>query len=293
MRIVVIGEGMLELANSTSGWALGYGGDTLNTAVHLARLGHDVAYLTALGSDPFSAELTAAWAAEGLDTSLILTDPTRSPGLYAIRTDATGERSFHYWRDNSAARGMFDLPGIEAALDKAQSADLIIYSLITLAILPPQARIRLLSLCRHLRAIGGKVAFDGNYRPRLWPDAQAAIAARDAALAEVDFGFPSLDDEQALQPGQTADAIAAHWTKLGVTETPVKLGPQGCRLPNGTILLPTATLTPVDTSGAGDAFNAGYLHARLSGAAPHDAALAGHDLAAWVIMRPGAIPARG
>jgi 2-dehydro-3-deoxygluconokinase len=105
-RIVVIGEGMLELSRKGEGWQLGYGGDTLNTAIHLARAGHDVAYLTALGIDPMSANLKARWAAEGLDTSLVLDHPSRSTGLYAISTDAAGERSFAYWRDSSAARQM-------------------------------------------------------------------------------------------------------------------------------------------------------------------------------------------
>ena len=104
-RIVCIGEAMLELARRGDGWSLGYGGDTLNTAIHLARLGHDVAYLTALGGDPFSQDMKARWAAEGLDTSLVLTHPTRQAGLYAIDTDEAGERSFTYWRDASAARG--------------------------------------------------------------------------------------------------------------------------------------------------------------------------------------------
>ena len=92
---------MLELSrpNGSEGgddWQLGYGGDTLNTAIHLARAGHDVAYLTALGRDPLSADLKVKWAPEGLDTSLVLTHPTRSTGLYAISTDASGARSFTY-----------------------------------------------------------------------------------------------------------------------------------------------------------------------------------------------------
>ena len=108
-RIVCIGEAMLQLSRAGDAWKLGYGGDTLNTAIHVARSGHDVAYLTAIGSDPLSADLKALWAAEGLDTSLVLTHPTRSTGLYAINTDASGERSFSYWRDTSAAREMFTL----------------------------------------------------------------------------------------------------------------------------------------------------------------------------------------
>ena len=114
-RIVLIGEAMLELSRRDGGgWNMGYGGDTLNTAVHLSRAGHDVAYLTAMGTDPFSDDLVGGeWRGEGLDTSLVLRHPTRGPGMYAITTDAMGERSFTYWRDSSAAREMFALPGIE------------------------------------------------------------------------------------------------------------------------------------------------------------------------------------
>lgn len=72
----------------------------------------------------------------------------------------------------------------------------------------------------------------------------------------------------------------------------MKLGAGGCRLPDGRLCAPPAVLNPVDTSGAGDAFNAGYLFARLSGEDPQTAALAGHRLAGWVIGRPGAIPPR-
>lgn len=294
-RIVFVGEGMLELSRAPEGaglWRLGYGGDTLNTAIHLARAGHDVAYLTALGGDPLSADLKARWAGEGLDTSLVLSHPDRATGLYAISTDAHGERSFSYWRDSSAAREMFALPAAEAAIAEAAQADLLAFSLITLAILPPAGRERLLELARRVRAGQRLVAFDGNYRPRLWPSAAEARAARDAALACADIGLPTLEDEAAMGGADTAAAVAAHWQGLGCAETLVKLGAQGCRLPDGAIVAPPARLAPVDTSGAGDAFNAGYLAARLDGADPQAAALAGHELAGWTIMRPGAIPAR-
>jgi len=291
MRIVLIGEGMLELSQADDGWRLGHAGDTINTAIHLARSGHNVAYLTALGSDPFSDDLRTSWRGEGIDTSLVLADPAKNPGLYAIRTDGAGERSFFYWRENSAARGLFTAPGIEAALKEAEGADLLAYSLISLAILPPEARQALFALCKRVRARGGKVAFDGNYRPRLWPDAATAIEARDQAIACADIGLPTLDDETLLSGQSNADEVAAHWTRRGADEIIVKLGVQGCRLPDGTILPPPERLSPVDTSGAGDAFNAGYLDARLKGQLPSVAALRGHRLAGWTVMRRGAIPA--
>jgi 2-dehydro-3-deoxygluconokinase len=284
-RIVFIGEAMLELASDGERWRMGYGGDTLNTAIHLARLGHDVAYLTALGCDPMSAELKQKWALEGLDTSLVLDHPGRNTGLYAISTDVTGERSFSYWRDTSAARDMFSLAGMETALGEAEKADLIAYSLITLAVLPERARASLLEL-------NARLAFDGNYRARLWSGRAAAAGVRDAAIARASIGLPTLEDEQQISGEITADMVANHWRALGCDEAVVKMGAKGCRLPCGRVIAPPKVLQPVDTSGAGDAFNAGYLHARLAGATPLEAANEGHRLAGWVIMRPGAIPPR-
>lgn len=292
-RIVLIGEAMLELSRKqVGGWNMGYGGDTLNTAVHLARAGHNVAYLTAMGTDPFSDDLVEEECrGEGLDTSLILRHPTRGPGLYAITTDETGERSFTYWRDTSAAREMFALPGTADALAKAEQADLLVYSLITLAILPPEAREQLFDLCRRVRAGGGKVAFDGNYRPRLWGSAEEARAARDTAIACADIGLPTLEDERLLSGELNADAVGKHWRALGCPETVVKLGPEGALLPDDNIIPPPEVLQPFDTSGAGDAFNGGYLASRMDGASVEDAVMAGHRLAGWCVMRAGAIPA--
>ncbi len=289
-KIVCIGEAMLELSRKGDAWQLSYGGDTLNTAIHLARAGHDVSYLSALGTDSFSEELRTKWAAENLDTSLILHDPTRMPGLYAIVTDDAGERSFSYWRGESAARRLFSLAGIEEALAKAEKADLLFYSLITLAILPADAREQLFALCKRVRSRGGKIAFDGNFRPRLWESTGDAKRARDEAIAFADIGLPTLEDEAALSGEANADAVAHHWSGLGCHETIVKLGSDGCHLPNCTTVPPPAILTPVDTSGAGDAFNGGYLSARMNGASIEDAAMAGHRLAGWCVMRRGAIP---
>lgn len=294
MHIVVVGEGMLELSRSQTGgeWRLGYGGDTLNTAVHLARLGQHITYATALGTDHFSDDLRAAWAGEGIDTSLILADPQHIPGLYAIRTDAAGERSFSYWRSDSAATRMFALPDSERMVAATATTDLLYYSLISLAILPAEGREALLALAASVRERGGRVAFDGNYRPRLWKDAAQARASRDAALAQCDIGLPTLEDEKALSGAVDADAVARHWSSRGVGEVVVKLGPLGCRVTDGKVLPPPRVLAPVDTSGAGDAFNAAYLGARLNGVDTAEAALAGHTLAGWVIAQPGAIPRR-
>lgn len=290
MRAICIGEAMLELSQKEGGWQLGYGGDALNTALHMARMGVQTGLLTALGRDALSTQIKNAWAAQGLDMGLILTHPTRQPGIYAIATDAAGERSFTYWRNESAAREMFNCPGAAAALAEARHADLLVFSLITLAILPEAGRQQLFDLARSVRQNGGDVAFDGNYRPSLWPDAATARAARDAAIRCATIGLPTMDDEILLSGPQSAADIAEHWANLGCATTIVKMGQAGCRLPSGAQIAPEKALSPVDTSGAGDAFNAGFLAARLKGATLDSAARIGHRVAGLTIMRDGAIP---
>lgn len=289
-RIVCAGEAMVELRREGDGWGVHYGGDTLNVALHLARLGYNVAYLTAVGLDPFANQMCAEWAREGIDLSLVQPHPERTTGLYAIETDMRGERHFSYWRSESAARALFECDAVEDAEETASQADLLFFSLISLAILPEDGRERLLELAMKTRASGGKIAFDSNYRPRLWEDRDTALRWHEKAASLADFGLPTLGDERALGVGEEPEAVAAHWRALGCDEVVLKMSEQGCLLPDGRLLRPPMRLNPLDTTGAGDAFDAGYLGARLRGATPEAAAYAGHGLAGWVVMYPGAIP---
>ncbi len=292
-RIVVVGEGMIEdRAVPDGSTRRHYGGDTLNTAIHLARMGVDVAFATAVGEDAASEALAVAWESEGLDCSLVLRHPTRTAGSYRIDVDAAGERTFSYDRSESAAREMFSIPDQDSWRLAIAGADLLVFSLISLAILPPDDRQALLNLARSVRARGGGVAFDGNYRPRLWSSPEEAQYERDAAIGVATIGLPTLEDETSLSGETEASWVLERWRSLGCEETIVKLGPGGCLLPDGTVVEPKERLAPVDTSGAGDAFNAGYLASRLRGVTIRDAARAGHRLAGWTIMRSGAIPAR-
>jgi 2-dehydro-3-deoxygluconokinase len=291
-RVVCVGEAMVEMSTRQGRWDVHYGGDTLNVALHLTRLGHDVSYLTALGGDPFAGFMRQAWAREGLDVSHVLAIPERTTGLYCIDTDERGERHFHYWRGESAARSLFLAPGIDQAMEAAYGADLLFFSLITLAILPDEARELVLRMARNVRLHRGKVAFDSNFRPALWESVEAARKWRDRAAEVANFGLPSLEDEQRLGLAADAAEIRDHWLKCGCEEVVVKLGPAGAMLPDGTLAKPEVQLHALDTSGAGDAFDAGYLGARLRGASPEQAAAHGQRLAGWTVMRQGAIPER-
>lgn len=294
MSIVIFGEAMLEYHSGGSSGGLRYGGDTLNTAIHLARMGHDVAYVTAVGSDPISDALVSAWAAEGIDTRFVLRHPDRNPGIYAIHVDDTGERSFLYWREHSAARAMFALPGMADALAHAATCDFIYFSLITLAILPIEARQTLLAAASAMRVAGGEVAYDSNFRMRLWPSLEAAGQSSHDAIACASIGLPTNSDEcEIAGTALTEQAIAKNWLDLGCTEVVVKAGERGCLLARASAefrVIPVNRLIMVDASGAGDAFNAGYLSARIEGLDPEQAAARGQRLAGWVIRRHGAVP---
>jgi 2-dehydro-3-deoxygluconokinase len=283
---------MLELSRRGADWRLGYAGDSFNTALYLQRLGVSTAYLTALGDDPFSTEMRAAWQSEGLDLSLVLTDTQRLPGLYAIRTSSSGERSFSYWRQQAAVRELFRLPGIQAALERARCARLLYMSGITLSLFEPADQEQLVDVARSVRQGGGVVAFDLNYRPAGWAGASAAQEAVARLAGVVSWALPTFEDAAQLYGNVSPEQTVTAWQERGATEVVVKLGAQGCLVAAAgrRDLLPAVPVgRVVDTTGAGDAFNAGYLAGRLRGLPPLQAARAAQILAAEVIQHPGAV----
>jgi 2-dehydro-3-deoxygluconokinase len=297
LRIASIGECMIELRHrSAVDLELAFGGDTLNTAVYLARLTRgrnvEVDYVTALGDDAYSEQMLATWQAEGVGTDLVARLPGRRPGLYTIRTDPRGERSFTYWRSASAARHMLEEDRAERLAERLAGYDLLYLSGVTLSILDEAQRGALMALADAVRAAGGRVAFDTNYRPIGWPGRDQARAAFDAMARRVDIAMPTLDDDQALFGVADAAAAADRWHRLGAAEVAVKRDAYPCLLssPGYTGDVPAEPVEQmVDSTAAGDSFNAAYLAARISGAEPPEAARLGHRLAARVISQPGAV----
>ena len=296
-RIVLFGECMIELRGQVFGtMQQRFGGDTLNTAIYLARLRADkalqVSYATALGVDVFSDHMIAAWRAEGIDTSFVRLLDNHMPGLYAIQVDASGERHFFYWRDTSTARDYFDTASTPLE-DAIGGVSMLYLSGISLAILPAEGRERLLGVMARVRANGGQVAFDNNFRPRLWPDLAQARALYDRAYALSDLVLITLDDEMALRGATSADQALADVLALAAAEVVVKRGvrPTLVRVAGSDpIVVPVEPVDPiVDTTAAGDSFAGGYLAMRLSGVEPAVAARAANRTAAAVIQHPGAI----
>ncbi|HEX5127763.1 MAG TPA: sugar kinase [Rhodocyclaceae bacterium] len=294
-RIALFGECMIELRGQMFGTMhQNFGGDTLNTAVYLARLGAEagieVAYATQLGSDAYSNAMVAAWEQEGIDNSMVLREEGRMPGLYTIQVDESGERTFYYWRDSSAAKAYF-AGGSSPLEDQIGSCDAFYYSGISLAVLPVAGRERLFDFIARLRARGGKVIFDNNYRKRLWPDGEAAIWF-DRAFAESDTAMITLDDNVQLY-GLDEDSALSHAYALSSDEVIIKRGvdPTLVRVRGmDPVAIPVFKVPKVvDTTGAGDSFAGGYLAARLQGQSPEVAVRSGNKIASIVVQYPGAI----
>lgn len=283
MRIACIGEAMLELSVQGNSAAIAVAGDTLNTAIYLKRNAPDcqVDYISRLGNCSFSHRIRDFIAEQNVGVETIEMRPDETPGLYAITTNDTGERSFTYWRSASAARTLFDtgdfsiLEGYEA----------LYLSGISLAILPHQVRLAFLSW---LGQSDVQLIYDSNYRPSLWDSTDHARQITRSMWHRADIALPSIDDEMALFD-ETAAGVENRFTAF-MGNGALKRGADGpISLGESVDQTYPAASQVVDTTAAGDSFNGGYLAALFSGQSQAQALRSGHDLAAQVVQHRGAI----
>ncbi len=292
-RATIIGECMVEMAptGATGAFRMGYAGDTFNTAWYLAGLCTDaeLAYFTGIGTDPISDAFKEFAKDAGICTDHVIRRKDRTLGLYLISLES-GERSFSYWRSNSAARTLADDPvALGAAL---ADADLIYFSGITLGILEPSARESLLSGIQAVRSGGTLVVFDPNLRPSLWPDAETMTRAIMDACAVCDVVMPSFEDEAIHFSDPSPERTIARYLSAGAASVIVKNGPDPVYYAVGDSVGRVET-TPakqiVDTTAAGDSFNAGFLAALYDGCDTRTAIQRGAKLARHVIGARGAL----
>ena len=298
-KIAVIGECMIELSEKNGAVNRGFGGDTLNTSVYIARQTDasalSVHYVTALGTDAFSQQMLDSWQQENVNINLIQRMADRLPGLYYIETDDAGERTFYYWRNEAAAKFWLESDRAAAICEELATFDYLYLSGISLAILSPVSRATLFTLLRECRANGGKVIFDNNYRPRLWASQAETQQVYQEMLACTDIAFLTLDDEDALWGEKPVAEVIARTHAAGVEEVVVKRGADACLVSvSGQPLreCPAVKLAKekvLATPAAGDSVSAGCLAVRLTGGDAESAAQRGHLTASTVIQYRGAI----
>jgi 2-dehydro-3-deoxygluconokinase len=271
--LVCIGEPMLEF-NQQPGtgdrrlYLEGFGGDTSNAAIAAARAGASVAYLTALGQDVAGDRFADLWQREGIETAYVRRAADRPTAVYFVTHGPAGH-AFLYYRAGSAASAYAPADVPEALIAGAK----ILYASGISQAISPSAADAVFHAIAIARRHGVKVAYDTNYRPRLWPAARAA-AVIHAAIAQADIALPGLDDAIALTGLTDPESIADFYLQLGPRIVVLKMGEQGALLatPDGRTHIPTFPCTPVDATGAGDAFCGNFLARILAGDAPEPAA---------------------
>jgi 2-dehydro-3-deoxygluconokinase len=286
--VLSIGECMLQMREERKGkFAQGFGGDSLNTAIYLSRLGIPSAYLTALGDDAWSDQMLSQWQKEGLDVSLVAQVPGRMPGLYIIQNQPDGERQFSYWRDRSPAREVFDRED-ESLAQAFLKHDWIYFTGVTLSLYSRAGRDLLFDYMQRANDAGAWIVFDTNYRAPGWPDAAEKDRAFRQAIEIADVLFASYEDMSGVF-GRSADAM---FDIAKCQEKILKLPDASARIVwrnHDEVAAPLPVKKVIDTTAAGDSFAAAYLAARIRKKPPLLAAADGHLLANAVIQHPGAI----
>jgi 2-dehydro-3-deoxygluconokinase len=293
-RVLVVGEPLVELREDPPGTPhQGFGGDALNLAVSLKRESPDldVLLVSAVGDGSDSEALLALCRDEGIDVSLLRRVAGAELGRYRVSVDAAGERSFTYDRSTSPFRGVLDDDDV---FPDGSVVDVLCFSGIAMAVLHDAGRRALLAYMTAVHERGGMVVYDPNHRPALWGDDEAR-AWTGRIVPNVDVLLASTEDGRRLTDADAPAAIADAFRAMGVREVVVTDGANPCVLAVDDVTLDVAPIVPrqvVDTTAAGDAFDAGYLAARLRGGSPSESAAAGHAAAAEAVGHRGALAPR-
>ncbi len=297
IKLAFIGECMIELQETGTGITTQtFGGDTCNSAIYCSRLARNLAvevdYVTALGDDSFSDSMMAFWEREGVGSSLVQRVQGKHPGLYYIEVDEHGERIFHYWRGEAAAKRCFEYPGSREILEKLSEYSGIYLSGISLAIFTPESRLALLGRLAELKKAGTRIYFDCNYRTHLWEDTRLARTIYEQIFPLTDIIFLTEEEASYFMDEKGVAAIQHRLNQKGVGESVIKDGAGVCSIfaKNQRFEIPAETVRKVvDTTAAGDSFSGVYLLARTFGCSPEHAAVLAHRTAAYVIGHKGAI----
>ncbi len=290
--LISIGECMVELFSEdqmeeADTFTRSLAGDSFNICVAAQRLGTSAGYITRLGDDLFAAYLLNTWKSQGIDTSQVRTvEGFNAVHFVALLPD--GNREFVYYRSGSAPT---TLRPEDLDADYIGSAKVLHCSGVAQAI-SESARATVLRAAQIAKERGLKVSYDPNYRHQLWgPDDMREAAAE--LLPFVDYFLPNTpDDSQALIGSDDPYRMIEHYRDLGAPVVAVTRGEDGAVIgsEDGIVEIPAYSPGgPIDTTGAGDAFNGGFIHGLLNGMSIADAGRLGTITAGLKLRGRGAL----
>ncbi|XPF96230.1 sugar kinase [Colwellia sp. RE-S-Sl-9] len=298
-KIFLFGECMVELLNVSPNNQLpqtlkqSFAGDVFNTAVYLKRVFSEmqVNLITAVGTDELSSNMVEYFSQQNIATDFVYRSNDKIAGLYSIKTDSEGERTFTYWRENSAARDVMKF--IDASeTEKMLHGDVFFFSGISLAVIKPEDRPKFWLMVEQLKVAGLNIVFDPNYRARMWESVEEAQQQFNKAFTLSNIALPGIDDFKQLYNLTTAEDVIEFCKPYALDELVIKNGEKGVVCVKNKIIQ-NIEITPVedvvDTTSAGDSFNGVFLGACSSGINTIDAIKLASASAAVVIQHKGAI----
>lgn len=268
MDLITFGEAIIDLPSTRSGVGLAdapsfakvAAGAVANVAVAAHCLGLSTALATKVGDDPFGEFIVQSFAKYGVDTSYIVTDPAAQTGLAFVAIEADGEREFLFYfdpaRDLALRAEEFDLPALSAARA---------FHYGSISLIAPPARGTTLRVAGLARKAGALCTYDPNLRPRLWPDSQTMCEWADMGFSEAHVAKVGADELAVLVPDASDEAacvqslFARHRLLRFVAVTHGGKGSTGYLRESAPINAPGVQVTPVDSTGAGDAYMAGLI----------------------------------
>ena len=289
LDVLCLGEPLLEFNQIKEGnkktYSSGYGGDTSNTAISIARQGMSVGFISKVGKDQFGWELLELWKREKVDYSHVSIHPEAPTGIYFVTHDADGHH-FTYYRSGSAACQMtpLDLPK-----DDLSQTRILHLSAITQAISVSSCETAFAAIFQ-ARKNGVKVSYDTNLRLKLW----ALDRARDVINRTVpmcDVIMPSLEEATSLTGLVDPEEITDYFFELGAKLVVLKQGSHGARVSDGkeNLNIPGHKVKAIDATGAGDTFDGAFLSEWIRKDDPFSAAEYANAAAALSTTNYGAV----
>ena len=292
INVCSIGEAMIEISNiKNSLYNQSFAGDTLNFCNYLDKKKLNAFFLSAIGKSEINQSLLDFVKSKNISTKYIKQINQFEIGLYLIKNKDNGEKQFFYWRDESAAKQYFNNIDFLNLYKELKNFDYIYFSGITLSIIHISKLNNFIKLLKLLKSKKIKIVFDFNIRPSRWNKKNLNIFL-DSVLKFVDICFLSGEDmnywknknniksyEQIVRKYKLKHSIFrknAKFTYVFLNKT---------RYVFKNKLLKTV----VDTSGAGDGFNAAYLSNFIVNNDPVLALKAGSSLGSKIVMKKGAI----
>lgn len=256
------------------------GGCAANTAVGLARLGVRTGVLGKVGSDALGDFLLRSLVAEGVETSGVCVDGDTATSATVALVAGNGERAFLH-----AVGGNGRLHANEVDLEGTGPARILHVG--GAGLMPSLDGAPLAGVCARARSLGMTVSLDTAWNPSgQWENVRVV-------LRHVDYFLPSIEEAQRILGEETPEAIADAAMELGVAVVVIKMGHRGCyvhRGPGATgTYIPAIAVEVADTTGAGDAFCAGFLAAVVRGWSVERCARAGNAVGALAVRAAGAV----